>query len=67
VLECLARQVPKNNTRRLADVRRYPPSTYLAVPVEGFPENTATSVIEDRLENHPERFIHFRIYTQLRR
>jgi len=66
MLECSTQKVPQSDAWRLADVCCGPPHTYPIVPIEDVFEGPTTSVVEDCLENFPERFVCLRVDPQLR-
>ena len=66
MLECSVQKVFQINVGGLADVCCDPPHLCLAVPVQDLPEIAVTNAIKVRLESFPERFICFRVDSQLR-
>lgn len=66
MLECSVQKVFQINVGGLAGVCCDPPHICLAVPVQGLPEIAVTNTVEVLLESLPERFIFFRVDSQLR-
>ena len=61
MLERSVQEVPRDDVGGLADVCRNPLHIRSVVPIQDLLEVTVTNIVEDRLENIPERVVCFRV------